>query len=385
MPTVASLLAEQGRTVHPGLRREPAVLSEPRHDPLGSSTRTATGCVHELGLLEVPASGRIHHRHVARRRGLSHRLVRQVPERVREGTGDERAARMGHAGGPSSNPPATSTTASRSTGVPTTFGSDAVSYSTDVLAGYATDFIHTVPAEEPLFLWFGPNAPHNPYTPAPRHETALPNFTAPIYPNVNEADVSDKPAYVRRLVGERQQHQLEEEAGAGAPGRRRGGGPDRHRARGHRPAVDDVHPVHVGQRPLPSFASLERQGVAVGRGGPRPVHRSLRPGHERDHDDRRSTRAEPGRRSDVRGARRRRGTGRRGHVDPAAVGRQRTPGGGRPSRSSTSPRAIRPPTARSARRPTSTSGTRPARKSSTTSSRTRSSCRANMPTRRSPR
>ena len=84
-------------------------------------------------------------------------------------------------------------------GVPTPFGSDAASYSTDVLAGYATDFIRTVPAEEPLFLWFGPNAPHNPYTPAPRHKTALPNFTAPIYPNVNEADVSDKPAYVRRL------------------------------------------------------------------------------------------------------------------------------------------------------------------------------------------
>jgi N-acetylglucosamine-6-sulfatase len=84
-------------------------------------------------------------------------------------------------------------------GVPTPFGSDAASYSTDVLADYATEFIRTVPAEEPLFLWFGPNAPHNPYTPAPRHATALPGFTAPIYPNVNEADVSDKPAYVRRL------------------------------------------------------------------------------------------------------------------------------------------------------------------------------------------
>ncbi|MGZ8631066.1 MAG: sulfatase family protein [Actinomycetota bacterium] len=84
-------------------------------------------------------------------------------------------------------------------GVPTPFGSDAASYSTDVLAGYATEFIRSVPAEEPLFLWFGPNAPHNPYTPAPRHKTSLPNFTAPIYPNVNEADVSDKPAYVRRL------------------------------------------------------------------------------------------------------------------------------------------------------------------------------------------
>ena len=84
-------------------------------------------------------------------------------------------------------------------GVPTTVRVGRGEYSTDVLAGYATDFIRTVPAEEPLFLWFGPNPPHNPYSPAPRHKTALPNFTAPIYPNVNEADVSDKPAYVRRL------------------------------------------------------------------------------------------------------------------------------------------------------------------------------------------
>jgi arylsulfatase A-like enzyme len=84
-------------------------------------------------------------------------------------------------------------------GVPTAFGSGAADYSTDVLAGYADDFIRTTPADEPLFLWFGPNAPHNPYTPAPRHATSLPNFTAPIYPNVNEADVSDKPAFVRKL------------------------------------------------------------------------------------------------------------------------------------------------------------------------------------------
>jgi arylsulfatase A-like enzyme len=84
-------------------------------------------------------------------------------------------------------------------GVPTSFGSTAASYSTDVLANYATNFIRTTPADEPFFLWFGPNAPHNPYTPAPRHATSLPNFTAPTYPNVNEVDVSDKPAYVRRL------------------------------------------------------------------------------------------------------------------------------------------------------------------------------------------
>jgi arylsulfatase A-like enzyme len=56
-------------------------------------------------------------------------------------------------------------------------------YSTDVFAAKATDFIHATPAEQPLFLFFAPYAPHSPYLPAPRHDGSmkglLPDYTAP--------------------------------------------------------------------------------------------------------------------------------------------------------------------------------------------------------------
>jgi arylsulfatase A-like enzyme len=72
-------------------------------------------------------------------------------------------------------------------------------YSTDVLAKRADEYIRAAPVGQPLFAYIAPIAPHEPTTPAPRYTTnvmcsALPGWSPP---NFNEADVSDKPLYVR--------------------------------------------------------------------------------------------------------------------------------------------------------------------------------------------
>jgi arylsulfatase A-like enzyme len=73
----------------------------------------------------------------------------------------------------------------------------------DVLAGKATDFVREeaegglFSSDEPFFVWLGPKAPHQPATAAPRHEDALPDVSMPRPPSVDEADVSDKPAWIR--------------------------------------------------------------------------------------------------------------------------------------------------------------------------------------------
>jgi arylsulfatase A-like enzyme len=72
-------------------------------------------------------------------------------------------------------------------------------YSTNVIADLALDAIRTTPADKPLFLYFAPYGPHGPATPAPRDKntfTDLPPFRPPSF---DEADVSDKPAWVRAL------------------------------------------------------------------------------------------------------------------------------------------------------------------------------------------
>ncbi|MFI5181051.1 MAG: sulfatase [Thermoanaerobaculia bacterium] len=71
-------------------------------------------------------------------------------------------------------------------------------YLTDVIAGKAEDFIHRMAAKpgQPFFIYFATYAPHAPYTPAPRHAHLFPNVKAPRPPSFNEADVTDKPAYI---------------------------------------------------------------------------------------------------------------------------------------------------------------------------------------------
>ena len=51
-------------------------------------------------------------------------------------------------------------------------------------------------ADRPFLMWIGTKAPHQPATPAPRHENAYPAVSLPHPPSFDEKDVSDKPGWV---------------------------------------------------------------------------------------------------------------------------------------------------------------------------------------------
>jgi arylsulfatase A-like enzyme len=69
-------------------------------------------------------------------------------------------------------------------------------YVTDYLADEAVQFVEE--SADPFFLYFSPTAPHRDAIPAPRHEGAFADLAPYRPPNFNEADVSDKPEWVRR-------------------------------------------------------------------------------------------------------------------------------------------------------------------------------------------
>lgn len=78
------------------------------------------------------------------------------------------------------------------------YGFDPADYSTSVFGRRALRFLHGQDATTPFFLFFAPFAPHGPRTPAVRDA----DVTAPgDYRTLawNEADVSDKPPYIRTL------------------------------------------------------------------------------------------------------------------------------------------------------------------------------------------
>lgn len=82
-------------------------------------------------------------------------------------------------------------------GVLVNYGSTPADYSTDVLAGKAVDFVNRN-ADSPFFLYFAPRAPHDPWTPAPRHAgTVQPAVIHP--PNFNVVG-TDKPAWWAALA-----------------------------------------------------------------------------------------------------------------------------------------------------------------------------------------
>lgn len=80
------------------------------------------------------------------------------------------------------------------------YGTDPEDYSTDVLAAAARQFIRNT--RSPFFLYFAPFAPHQSarfsVDPAPRHVDALAGVAYSPRPTVNEANVADKPPWIRR-------------------------------------------------------------------------------------------------------------------------------------------------------------------------------------------
>ena len=77
------------------------------------------------------------------------------------------------------------------------FGHSPSDYSTRVLTRHAVQFLRR--AERPFFLYFAPSAPHSPAVPAPDDARAFPNLPPWRPASYDEANVSDKPAWVTRL------------------------------------------------------------------------------------------------------------------------------------------------------------------------------------------
>lgn len=80
------------------------------------------------------------------------------------------------------------------------YGSAPADYLVDVIAKRATTFITNTVAnfpDQPFFIYVAPYVPHGPATPPPRYADRFPGAQAPRTPSFNEADVSDKPAWVR--------------------------------------------------------------------------------------------------------------------------------------------------------------------------------------------
>jgi arylsulfatase A-like enzyme len=77
------------------------------------------------------------------------------------------------------------------------YGSQPQDFQTDMFARKATDFIRR--SQPPYFMYLGISPPHAPATPAPRYENAFPGAGAPRTASFNEADISDKPAWLRAV------------------------------------------------------------------------------------------------------------------------------------------------------------------------------------------
>lgn len=83
-------------------------------------------------------------------------------------------------------------------GVVVKYGSSEAEYSTDVLTQKAVKFIANAD-DRPFYLWFAPYPPHAPAEPAPRHAGRFAGMKPWRPPSYNEADVSDKAKWVRKL------------------------------------------------------------------------------------------------------------------------------------------------------------------------------------------
>ena len=85
-------------------------------------------------------------------------------------------------------------------GTITHYGTRAADYSTDVISRQADAFINSSTSQgTPFFAYVAPLAPHDPSTPAPRDAHLYDGIQGPRLPSFNEADVSDKPSWIRQL------------------------------------------------------------------------------------------------------------------------------------------------------------------------------------------
>jgi arylsulfatase A-like enzyme len=74
------------------------------------------------------------------------------------------------------------------------YGTAEPDYYTDVLSRKARNYVsRRAPKARPFFMYLSVGAPHDPATPAKRHENMFSEVTLPRYPSFNENDVSDKP------------------------------------------------------------------------------------------------------------------------------------------------------------------------------------------------
>jgi arylsulfatase A-like enzyme len=78
------------------------------------------------------------------------------------------------------------------------YGHKAKDYGTTVYTNQAKAFMTKAAQDKkPFFAYLAVYAPHAPATPAPKDVNLFPGAQAPRTPNYNEADVSDKPAWVQ--------------------------------------------------------------------------------------------------------------------------------------------------------------------------------------------
>jgi N-acetylglucosamine-6-sulfatase len=70
---------------------------------------------------------------------------------------------------------------------------------TDVFSDQADSFVRNRAGATPFYLEVAPVAPHEPAIPYPRYADLFAGERTPQPPSFNEADVSDKPGYVRKL------------------------------------------------------------------------------------------------------------------------------------------------------------------------------------------
>jgi N-acetylglucosamine-6-sulfatase len=78
------------------------------------------------------------------------------------------------------------------------YGDQPGDYLTDVLNRKGQDFIgRSAKAGKPFMLELATFAPHGPFTPAPRDADRFPGLKAPRGPAFDEADMSDKPAWIK--------------------------------------------------------------------------------------------------------------------------------------------------------------------------------------------